>query len=132
MFTNIGSKIKTLAVILCALGIVASFVAFIAMCTIDEDMVGMGFLTLIGGSLFSWIGSFFTYGFGELIEKTSNIELILRGENAPAATYAPTVSTAPTTPSADATHRQNLDKWKEQGLITEEEYQAEITRLEQK
>ena len=36
-------------------------------------MVGTGFAVLIVGSLVSWIGSFFVYGFGELIENTTVI-----------------------------------------------------------
>ena len=33
-----------------------------------------GLYGLITGCLGSWIGSFFTYGFGELIERTSSID----------------------------------------------------------
>ena len=34
---------------------------------------GVGLVVIIVGCLGSWIGSFFTYGFGELIEKTTEI-----------------------------------------------------------
>ncbi len=33
----------------------------------------MGFIIIFGGSLLSWVSSFFAYGFGELIEKTTVI-----------------------------------------------------------
>ena len=35
--------------------------------------IGLGFLSLIGGTLFSWISSWFLYGFGELIETNAQI-----------------------------------------------------------
>ena len=71
MFDNIGGKIKTLAVVLCILGMIASFVAAIFLWTQNSrynSTILAGFLTLGGGCLISWIGSFFTYGFGQLIE----------------------------------------------------------------
>ncbi len=39
----------------------------------NNAMVGMGLAVMIVGSLVSWIGSFFAYGFGELIENTTVI-----------------------------------------------------------
>ena len=70
MFENIGRKIKTLAETLCWLGIVVSVLAGL---TITGKDIIVGLLVLIIGSLCSWIGSFFAYGFGELIEKTTEI-----------------------------------------------------------
>lgn len=69
-FENIGSKIKTLAVILTVVGIVASVLIGMFMLTVNA---GYGLLIMIVGSLISWVSSFFTYGFGELIEKTTEI-----------------------------------------------------------
>jgi len=79
MFDNIGGKIKTLAVIICALGIIASVIAAIVIIVLAIENhitrdIYLGFGLLIAGPLASWIGSFFVYGFGELIEKVSNIE----------------------------------------------------------
>ena len=79
MFKNIGGKIKELAQVICIVGIVISVVAGISMIYSGFDsyngdtMVGMGFAVMIGGSLLSWIGSFFAYGFGELFENTTVI-----------------------------------------------------------
>ena len=74
MFHNIGGKIKTLAVVITVIGIVASVLAGVIV------MGGRGYppaagilfglLTIIGGCLVSWIGSFLIYGFGQLIENT--------------------------------------------------------------
>ena len=79
MFKNIGGKIKGLAQVICIVGIVISVVAGINMIYSGfysyngDTMVNMGFAVMIGGSLLSWIGSFFAYGFGELIENTTVI-----------------------------------------------------------
>ena len=99
MFNNIGRKIKTLAVVMCVLGIIASLALAIfiwssgsslsnlfdsgssysygsyyssrsARDTVSTASILIGFVVLIVGCLFSWLGSFFTYGFGQLIEKT--------------------------------------------------------------
>lgn len=80
MFDNIGGKIKKLAEIICGLGIVASIISGIVVMAIDEDMILIGLLIIALGCLLSWIGSFFTYGFGEIIEKLCEIENNTRTE----------------------------------------------------
>ena len=64
MFDNIGSKIKTLAQVICWIGIIASVIIGFVLMVQDEDTVFIGILTMIIGSLGSWVGSFMTYGFG--------------------------------------------------------------------
>lgn len=71
MFNNIASKIKTLAVVCTFIGITLSFVYGLMLINISA---ATGLLTIIIGSLFSWIGSFILYGFGEIIEKVTEIE----------------------------------------------------------
>ena len=79
MFDNIGSKIMKLAKVLCWIGIIASIVSGIVIISGGSRSynsgaaVFSGILTIVLGCLFSWIGSFFTYGFGHLIENTDNI-----------------------------------------------------------
>lgn len=88
MFNNIGGKIKTLAKVLCVIGIVLSIIwGLITMSAsaialsrgndsefvvvISAFLIGI-FVAVIGG-LLSWIGSFCLYGFGELIDKATEI-----------------------------------------------------------
>ena len=71
MFNNIGLKIKTCAVVITIVGIVISIIWGIQVS--KTDLVS-GLLIVIVGCLSSWIGSFLLYGFGELIEKLTNIE----------------------------------------------------------
>ena len=80
MFDNIGGKIKTLAKVVCWLGIIASVIVAIVMFVASKEnyrtegtYVGLGIAFLIGGPLISWISSFMCYGFGELIENSAII-----------------------------------------------------------
>lgn len=117
MFDNIGKKIKTLAVVICGIGIVLSVIGGIAVwVAIDDEIGALAFLGVAaGGSLLSWIGSFFTYGFGELIDKVSNIECVITPTNAlpgtPAAQnrFVPTI--APSVPQGGAQARENPVNW---------------------
>ena len=76
MFDNIGRKIKTLAMVICWVGIALSVI--VALCCFATNNVGPGLIVLIFGSLASWLGSFYMYGFGELIETNSTIVELLR------------------------------------------------------
>lgn len=71
MFDNIGGKIKTLAEVGCRLGITLFVLAAILIGMQGDIFTGL--LVLVLGSLGTWIGGFFTYGFGELIENTTRI-----------------------------------------------------------
>lgn len=76
MFNNIGGKIKTLAGVTCVLGMIASACGAVAIWMRNgwyTPTILAGSLVLGVGCLGSWIGSFFTYGFGELIENTKAI-----------------------------------------------------------
>ena len=64
MFDNIGSKIKSLAQIVCWLGIIVSAVSGLAIMISNEETVFVGLLIILLGSIGSWVGSFVLYGFG--------------------------------------------------------------------
>lgn len=68
MFKNIGDKIKTLAEVICILGIIFSFVIGCILMAINLDFFLKGILIIVLGSLASWIGSFVLYGFGQLVD----------------------------------------------------------------
>lgn len=70
MFENIGSKIKTVAVTLTWLGIVMSVLTGLVI-FLDGSMEGL--FIMIFGSLFSWLGSFLLYGFGQLVENSDKL-----------------------------------------------------------
>ena len=72
MFANVGRKIMDLATLVCWLGIILSILTGIIM--MAAELVLPGLLIAVVGSVGSWIGSWFTYGFGELLETTKKIE----------------------------------------------------------
>ena len=80
MFSNVGQKIMGLATLVCWIGIIVSILTGIIMMAASESLVLVGLLTAVVGSLGSWIGSWFTYGFGELLETTKKIEKNTRKE----------------------------------------------------
>ena len=83
MYSNIGGKIKGVAMAIAVIGALSSIVAGVMM--IDEGngyhgnstLVGLGWFFIIGGPILSWIGSMTLYGFGELIDKTQEIHWIM-------------------------------------------------------
>ena len=72
MFKNVGQKIMELAIWVCWLGIIGSIITGIIM--MAAELVLPGLLIAVLGSVGSWIGSWFTYGFGQLLETTKQIE----------------------------------------------------------
>lgn len=82
MFDNIGSKIKTLASVICWLGIIGCVLCGIAlMIAIRRFGFLIGLFIIIFGSLFSWISSFVLYGFGEIVENSDiRTELAVKSE----------------------------------------------------
>ena len=89
MFDDIGKKIKTLATVSCVVCSISYVItAFIMFANGDDDLIGLGFLCLLAGPLLSWVGSFFIYGFGELIDKACEIERNTRSKNTTSPTPA--------------------------------------------
>ena len=89
MFNNIGGKIKVLAKVLCWVGIIVSVLVGIILIAsaaggsgysgfTDSATIVLGILTIIVGSISSWVGSFVLYGFGELVENSSAIKYELQ------------------------------------------------------
>lgn len=117
MFSNIGFKIKILAVICCCVGMLASFHSAINIWSKTNqyhDYTAEGLGVLIIGCLVSWLGSFFTYGYGQLIEHAKNIDEKLNGTSLPNQTE----------PKKD-----QMKQWLDEGLITEDEYKRSIKNV---
>ncbi len=82
MFDDIGNKIKTLAKVVCALGMIGSIIGGIVICLEavnrhSDSSFALGVLVALVGCILSWISVFVLYGFGELVDKTSSIERML-------------------------------------------------------
>ena len=81
MFEDIGRKIRTLAEVLCWIGIISSVIGGIILIAKGASlsdggapMVIIGIAVMIIGPLLSWVSSFVLYGFGQLIDNTDAIK----------------------------------------------------------
>ncbi len=86
MWSNIGHKIKTLAKVICWIGIVLSVLVGIMAIATGGTLQSYGYtyntgnniltgiLVIVLGVLGSWLGSLTMYGFGELVERAMNID----------------------------------------------------------
>lgn len=79
-FNNIGRKIKILAKTITGIGITASVIYGIVVVWQSNSPIFIiqGLLTMIVGSLISWLSSVTLYGFGQLIENTDILVSIHR------------------------------------------------------
>ena len=80
MYDNIGGKIKGLAKIVFIVEAIAAAITGIALMASDEDRILIGLLVMVVGPLVAWVSSWLLYGFGELIDKTCDIERNTRGD----------------------------------------------------
>lgn len=126
MYNNIGSKHKIFARVFAWIGIIGSVITgliFIAQGMNNhrgETLVGIGVGVLIGGSFLSWVASWFMFGFGELIEKATEIAI----------NTAKGTSSRPLTSKMENDEKmKTLISWKESNLISEEEFEIKKQAL---
>lgn len=91
MFNNIGGKIKTLAKVICWIGIICSCIVGLNMMSrstyldwageqhTDASYLIYGLLIAAAGSFVSWLSTLTLYGFGQLIENSD--KLVIQGES---------------------------------------------------
>lgn len=118
MYKNIGKKIKGLAKATFVVEAIAAVVTGISLMASDEDLILYGLLVFLVGPIVAWVSSWLLYGFGELIDKASDIERNSRGgeRNTEAQTRG------------NSERISKIEKLRAQGLITEEEYQKAISK----
>ena len=73
MYENVGANIKVFAKISAVIEAIAAFITGIRLISLDEDLIGAGFLVMIIGPILALIISWFVYGFGQLIENSDVI-----------------------------------------------------------
>ena len=158
MYSNIGNKIKILAVVMCILGMIGSFIMsiqFFRFAEYEGTYALAGILVIVIGCLLSWASSFLLYGIGQLIQNSDMLVSMvgkLSGTPVPgsyqipyqAPYQAPQVPyQAPQVPyqapqqaayqapvsNENAEMIQRLESWRAQGIITEEEYQQQMMQL---
>ena len=73
MYDNIGEKIKGLAKAAFIVEAIMAAIVGIALLASDEDLILTGLLVLLVGPIVAWVSSWLLYGFGELIDRVSEI-----------------------------------------------------------
>ena len=74
MYNNIGRKIKQFATVLFTIGTICSILSGSYIVIVSNlEASATGILIVIMGSFLSWVSTFLLYGFGELIERTTEI-----------------------------------------------------------
>ena len=120
MYDNIGGKIKGFAKVSFIVAAIAEVITGIALMAADEDLILYGLLVMVVGPIVAWVSSWLLYGFGELIDKASDIERNTRGGERKSEAQS----------KVDSERISKIEKLRSQGLITEEEYQAAISKGE--
>lgn len=135
MFDNIGGKLKTVAVVVCVLGIILSVVYGVML--FSSSFVS-GLLAMVLGALLSWLSTLTLYGFGVLIEETvRNREIsaqllsVLKPEQPPvqseSSKRAASIGSY-TIPGAKTTDSGIVDGWKCQHCGTTNQAAAQFCR----
>ena len=137
MFSNIGGKIKLLAKICTCIGMVGW--ALLAISTWIMMIVANGalgfFLGLILGAivfalgvLISWLSSLTLYAVGQLVDNTDRL-VVLQGGNPEGTGAADAVKKDNARTAATAEKIARLNRLKDNDLITEEEYRAQMAAI---
>lgn len=119
MYEDIGKKIKGMAKVIAIVQAVLSAIGGIVMMAVVSYLIVPGLLTMLLGPVLAWLGSWVLYGFGELVDKTCDIERKMAG--------APAHDERAQT---DFERRRTLERLRALGTITEEEYQEAIKKLQ--
>lgn len=74
MYNDVGKKLKKISDDTCVLGILFSVIAGFIMIVVLQSVAGLiiGICVAAGGCITAWLGSIFTYAFGELVDKTAS------------------------------------------------------------
>ncbi len=121
MYKNIGKKIKKLAKVLTVIGIVACVITGIVLIALG-NMTGL--VCIFFMPFLVWIGSFFTYAIGELVDKVCDIKRAICGEE------CVTENVPEDVPDPAEERRNKIEQLRFMGLLTEEEYQRAISKEE--
>ena len=74
MYNDVGKTLKKISDGTCVLGILFSVIAGFITIVVLQSIAGLviGICVAVGGCITAWLGSIFTYAFGELVDKTAS------------------------------------------------------------
>ena len=76
MFEKIGAKIKVLSKIIFILEAILSFIMGVAF--LVDDVIALGIISILLGPIIALSSAWLIYGFGEMVEKVSDISDSIR------------------------------------------------------
>ncbi len=120
MFKDIGAKIKAVAQIFFGLIILT---AVILGCVSCEDTEGLSLLAILISIPVAFLSTFLLYGFGEIIDKLTEIEANTRQQ--PNTDIKKTAIITKANPTIDERNK-TIETLRSKNLITEEEYQQKL------
>ena len=123
MFDNIGGKLKITAKLFMAVGTLGSIAAAVYLTMKDMIQLWCTVALVVGVPLVCWFLAALLYGFGELIEKMTEIAANTRVAEVPLSEKTAAVQTNL------RQKRDTLEAWYAEGLITEEEYRRKRTEI---
>lgn len=122
MYSNIGKKLKTLAMVIgiieAVAAVVTGMVLFVEGLDYDEELIPVALLIMFIGPALAWISTWVLYGFGELVDKTCDIARNTR----------PGTVKSETQTKIDLERLSQIERLRAQGLITEEEYRRAVLK----
>lgn len=132
MYNNIGGKIKGLIRFLFGIEVFGCVLAALALVYLHEKLssfiIVLGLAAIVIMLILGWMSTWVFYAYGELVEKTCQIEEHIRNlqmnvtyREAPASETPVAVPSAVTTAAGD--RLASLERLRSQNLISEEEYQ---------
>ena len=124
MFENIGGKLKILAKLFMAVAVLGSIAAAVYLTVKDMVQLWAAIALVVGVPFVCWILSALLYGFGELIEKMTEIAYNTRSSESPVPQQTAAVQTNM------RQKRDILEKWYVEGLITEDEYRQKLQEID--
>ena len=129
LFENIGKKIKALAkwsfVVVAVVSILVGIIGTVAALDGDESLVAIFLPITFAGPILALLSAWMLYGFGELIDKVSDIAKNTAGDT-------PTDDSIEIKPATQKTVDRKriarLEELRKKELITEEEYRAALAK----
>lgn len=129
MYDEIGKKIKMLAKVTLVISAVALILVVVYTLTTGFTTAGnFGFSLLAAvGAFLAWVSGFTLYGFGELVDRISNIDKKLNENKTKVVSNSENV--VENVQSEKDEKIKYLKKLFDMGLITEEEYNIKISNI---
>lgn len=130
LFGDVGGKLKLLATITFYLYWIGGTITGVVLLVMDDYFLAYALLLIALSWLVAWLMSLPLYAFGQLVQNSDAIREKMGASAVDSTASVGSVDSQMTKEAAvRATKEAQLKAWREQDLITEEEYQAKLKEL---